>query len=468
MANRYWVGATASWNTAGNWSASSGGGGGAGVPTSGDAVIFDDQDATNCTLDVNANCASLTNTNYVGTLDGATFDLTCVGDFQFDSGALDLGTGTWTAGGNWDTSGCSSFTRGTSRLVLTGASKTLAQKHGSALHNLTVSGSYTATAGTNEVRNDLTVSGTLTYNGGNLVLRTGASSDFTGGTIAGTRDFVVQDSGTTMSAAGTVSCPVRYDSNTTIQARIYGSNVTLFGTASTNVVLGGTVAINGNLSINAFSSGDCTLDAATNDPAFDIGGILDFIGAGAGTEIILAGDGDWNCAGDVDFTGGTFTPALSEVILDGSSAQTVTVDTEPCYDLTSANTAASPGVSFVDALNVTNIFKNITASSVMTFTDSVAYVLNTIDLDGQAVGTRVVLRPSTGAAAYTWNVTTNTQADYVDVSWSDATPGIDITATNSNDGGNNTAWIFGAAPSFQPYQMGRMTPGAHLQRGLVT
>jgi len=43
MANRYWVGGTGSWSSTNtvNWSASSGGSGGASVPTAADNVYFD-------------------------------------------------------------------------------------------------------------------------------------------------------------------------------------------------------------------------------------------------------------------------------------------------------------------------------------------------------------------------------------------------------------------------------------------
>ena len=43
MANRYWVGGSGAWDNTNttNWSASSGGSGGASVPTSTDNVFFD-------------------------------------------------------------------------------------------------------------------------------------------------------------------------------------------------------------------------------------------------------------------------------------------------------------------------------------------------------------------------------------------------------------------------------------------
>jgi hypothetical protein len=52
MADRYWVGGTANWDgTSGTkWSATSGGAGGASVPTSADDVFFDATSSGPCTI----------------------------------------------------------------------------------------------------------------------------------------------------------------------------------------------------------------------------------------------------------------------------------------------------------------------------------------------------------------------------------------------------------------------------------
>lgn len=72
MADRYWVGGTANWDgTAGTkWSATSGGAGGASVPTSADNVFFDaNSGAGTVTIaTVNANCNNLNFTGFTGTI----------------------------------------------------------------------------------------------------------------------------------------------------------------------------------------------------------------------------------------------------------------------------------------------------------------------------------------------------------------------------------------------------------------
>lgn len=73
MADRYWVGGTASWDaTAGTkWATTSGGAGGASVPTSTDNVFFTAASGTvTVTVGATVNCANLTFTGFTGTLAG--------------------------------------------------------------------------------------------------------------------------------------------------------------------------------------------------------------------------------------------------------------------------------------------------------------------------------------------------------------------------------------------------------------
>lgn len=97
MANRYWVGGTAAWDgTAGTkWSATSGGAGGASVPTSADDVFFDaNSGASTVTISTaTANFLTLTCTGFTGTIAGTTG--------QAAYGNVTLGAGmTWSNTGN--------------------------------------------------------------------------------------------------------------------------------------------------------------------------------------------------------------------------------------------------------------------------------------------------------------------------------------------------------------------------------
>lgn len=73
MANRYWVGGTATWdNTVGTkWAATSGGAGGASVPTSADDVFFDAASTGTCTIiSTNTGAKSIDCTGFTGTITG--------------------------------------------------------------------------------------------------------------------------------------------------------------------------------------------------------------------------------------------------------------------------------------------------------------------------------------------------------------------------------------------------------------
>lgn len=82
MANRYWVGGTATWDGVAllKWALTSGGVGGQAVPTSSDDVFLDASSGANTvTLGANANCLSLTMTGFTGTLAFSTFNISIAG-----------------------------------------------------------------------------------------------------------------------------------------------------------------------------------------------------------------------------------------------------------------------------------------------------------------------------------------------------------------------------------------------------
>ena len=103
MANRYWVGGTASWDgTAGTkWSTTSGGGGGSAIPTSADDVFFDAASGASTVTIASGNtgCKSLTCTGFTGTLTGSA-TLSIAGSFTLATGMTCSATGQWTITGS--------------------------------------------------------------------------------------------------------------------------------------------------------------------------------------------------------------------------------------------------------------------------------------------------------------------------------------------------------------------------------
>jgi len=104
LANRYWVGGTASWDaTAGaKWAAASGGAGGAAVPLATDDVFFDGiatgggpAGAITVTVSAPAVCQNLNFTGFVGTFAGAS-TLAISGSFTWGAGMTRTYTGAMT------------------------------------------------------------------------------------------------------------------------------------------------------------------------------------------------------------------------------------------------------------------------------------------------------------------------------------------------------------------------------------
>lgn len=85
-AARYWVGVTATWDTTAGtkWATTSGGAGGASVPTLANPVIFDASSGA-CAISTNYGAASITCTGYTNTLSGSSA-LSVNGNFTLSSG----------------------------------------------------------------------------------------------------------------------------------------------------------------------------------------------------------------------------------------------------------------------------------------------------------------------------------------------------------------------------------------------
>jgi hypothetical protein len=97
MADRYWVGGTANWDgTAGTkWSATSGGPGGASVPTSADDVFFNASSTGTVTISSgNTGAKSINCTGFTGTITGSTAGISVAGSITLAAGMTFSYTGT--------------------------------------------------------------------------------------------------------------------------------------------------------------------------------------------------------------------------------------------------------------------------------------------------------------------------------------------------------------------------------------
>ncbi|MDF3027213.1 MAG: hypothetical protein K0S23_1520 [Fluviicola sp.] len=98
-ANRYWIATvTANWDDIANWSATSGGTGGASVPGSGDFAIYDGAGGSNgnCILNIAPTIGGMTSSGYSGTIDlnGNNLTVSSTANMTFSSGTITNSLGT--------------------------------------------------------------------------------------------------------------------------------------------------------------------------------------------------------------------------------------------------------------------------------------------------------------------------------------------------------------------------------------
>ena len=108
-ANRFWIAsATANWNVAANWSATSGGAGGAGVPAVGDIANFDNLGLGNCNIPAAVTITGLIiNGGYTGIITQGANPITLSGAATFSGGSFIGSSATITINGTVTLSGTS-------------------------------------------------------------------------------------------------------------------------------------------------------------------------------------------------------------------------------------------------------------------------------------------------------------------------------------------------------------------------
>lgn len=221
MANRYWVGGSATWDaTAGTkWATTSGGVGGAAVPTAADDVFFDAASgAVTVTMGVSPNIKSLDYTGFTGTLVGAAATIILHGTVcKFVSGMILSGSLSLTFNGNGVTTTLTSASKTFVNIVIQNASGlSLAD----ALFN---TGSLTFSSGTFITNNQSWTSLTFSSNNSN------------------TRTVTLGSSAVTLTQAG-VAWDTRTNAGITVNAGT--STITLTGGGSPQFLAGSTQAFN--------------------------------------------------------------------------------------------------------------------------------------------------------------------------------------------------------------------------------
>jgi 6-phosphogluconolactonase (cycloisomerase 2 family) len=142
-----------------------------------------------------------------------------------------------------------------------------------------------------------------------------------------------------------------------------------------------------------------------------------------------------------DYTNyGTFNANLGTTSFNGTTNQTATgtlSSTSSFYNLSIENTAAT--TTFGTTTTITNNFFSIPGTTIAFPAGATTTVANLI-LTGTS-SNAIQLRSTTQGTQWKLNAAAQQSVTRVDVRDSDACPGIDISATESTDRGNNTCWI---------------------------
>lgn len=424
MANRYWTGAvnggTGTWDTSNtaNWSATSGGAGGASVPTSADDIFFDaNSGAGVCTLgsDVVFRIGSFS--NYTGTVAFSVFKMSTA-----YNGTTILALGS-----------TATFT-GSKRIELT----------------------YTGSTGTRTVSCTLTeqnVPDLFVVAGADIIAGgfrcrdlnfTGFSGSFTPAFQNIFGDIVLSP---TMTVSSSTS-PILFTS-TSATARNLTSNGNTFNCSIRFSGVGGTWVLQDSLTIAStrlLRMINGTFDA--NNKSVTLGGF----DLSTGTKTLVLGSGVWSVTGD----NATFTVVWNANT--ASAGLTVNAGTAT-ISMTSANAKTFAGGGFTwPTLNQggagglivqqSNTFANITNTvqpATITLTSGTTQTVTDFDVSGTS-GNLVTLNASTPGSQATLTDSTGTNSvSFVDIEDIVATGGAVWEAYTDNgnvDGGNNVGWLF--------------------------
>ena len=456
-ATRTWDGGGAgnNWSTDNNWSGNK-------DPGNGDNLIFDNTSDTDSVIDQAYGPKSLILENgYDGTLT-AQANLSLSTDFEQEAGGstFTLGSTTFSVSGDF-TFGGGTFNVDTSTIVLDGnGDANFVDTPGTFLfYKLTID-----KGGNKEVSlggDSVTVNNTLTLTDGGVLTGTvnakgdiDLDTDYDGGDAT----LVVNGTGNqTLTGAGsasngelqpvninkgggtlTLASTIRSDRNWTYTAGTVDPGTSTVVFAENDLTLTGSMTFN-NLT---FDENNTTFTIA-NGSTETVNGTLTFSNGTVNTGTISAkGSVVIEAAAD----GGSATTSLT-----GTTDQTITGNNNGDFTDTlninkTSGTATITGTcSDIQNITVTDGTLDFDGGFTYTIDDQDSVVVSSgavLNFTGSS-GSPVTLRSDTTSD---WTLTVNAGAtcvaDYVDVSYSDASGGQPIYATNSTDSGNNTNWYF--------------------------
>lgn len=468
MATYYWIGGTGTWDNANsaNWSLSSGGAGGAGVPNSADNAIFDANSGTAATVTVAATAACL-----ACTVNKSDITLSLSGSPTF-AGAFTLTTGTLTLNSytlttltfNSSNTNVRTINFGTGNITFTGNNGLVF--HAGTRTNLTVSGAanvyatYSGSVGTRTINLD---DGSGTYDARiNLFVTAGTDTVTTTGNFNGTLNFT-GFAGTW--ALGSFASRYRggliLNANMTVNSGT-GTTQTFNATAGINDIdlagktlnnpvvfngVGGTWRLTGPFAISSgrkLTLTNGTLDANGQNVTigdFDMGAGTKTLTLGSGTWTVLSGNFDANTNG----TGLTVSPSTGTISMNSASTKIFAGGGRTWPTLNQGGAGALVIQLSNTFANITNTVQPATITLISGNTQTVgAFSVsgtpgNLITLNTNVAGARATLTDSGGVNS----------VSYVSIKDIAATGYGEWQAYTSNgnvNAGNNIGWVFDAPP----------------------
>ena len=326
MANRYWVGGTGTWNTTStaNWSASSGGAGGASVPTANDSVFFNQAGTYTVTMTNALACLDITtSTGTVTFATGTNPSLTVSGSMTLSAGTI------------WNSTGAITFNATTSKTITTNGTL------------LPLSITFNGAGGS------WTLGSALSTNSGALTTLVAGTLNLSGFTFT-TGLF---------SSSNTNTRAVNFDTgNIALTTPTTGVNALIITTA-TNFSVSGTGGFTADASVVRIYTFGTTGGSITNSPN------LTFTGSGTAIPVLTTG----SYFNKLDFGTTAFTLAATSLNLESltlSSGGTFTNLTVTLLDsgtITSNTNATLPGLT-INHSGTTTLGDNFSTSDTGTVT----------------------------------------------------------------------------------------------------
>lgn len=326
VSNRYWVGGSGNWSDTTHWASTSGGAGGASVPSASFAVFFDGNSGSGTiTVDATSTCQSLTCTGYTGTFDinGKSFN---IGNSTVTSSALTLSAGMTLAqtGGGTITFTISQGGAGTVTTAGKGMPSCTFQSGGTATGSWTFLDAFSTLGASNTITHS---TGVLNTNG-----QTCSWGAFNGSTTT-TRTLTLGSSAITIT--GTSSTAWNMGTNTALTMSANTAVVTLTGAGA------GVSLNNQNMSGTSFVfNGGGTYTWAVNNATVNN---LTFTSTAVKTDAVNLSTGNFTVSGTLTCTGNSTVNRLF-MISGGPSSPNSTARTI---------TAAAVSLTNVDFFNVT-------------------------------------------------------------------------------------------------------------------